>query len=82
MSWLPQEGSLSKSSPIVDVVTPRDFIWQWQARSWIRAVAVMELGYLTANRVEEIREMFRRVESDPDTRMITPGVLEIIATRL
>ena len=26
--------------------------------------------------------MFRRAESDPDTRMITPGVLKIVATRL
>ena len=30
MSWLPQEGfRLREVRPIVDVVGPRDFIWQW-----------------------------------------------------
>jgi SAM-dependent methyltransferase len=84
MSWLPQEGfAIQELRPIVDVISPRDFIWQWPSTFVdVGLSRLMELGYLTADRVKETREMFRNAESNRDTRMITPGVLEIIATRL
>jgi SAM-dependent methyltransferase len=84
MSWLPQEGfAIRELRPIVDVVGPRDFIWQWPSTFVDVGLArLTELGYLPPHRAGEIQEMFRRAESDPDTRMITPGVLEIVATRL
>jgi hypothetical protein len=83
MAWLPKEGfEIKELRPIVDVISPRDFIWQWPSSFLEIGVArLVSLGYLTAARAAEIREMFRRVEADPDARMITPGVLEIIATR-
>ena len=84
LSWLPQEGfAIREVRPIVDVVGPRDFVWQWPSTFVDVGLArLTELGYLPAGRAEEIRQIFRRVESDPDTRMVTPGVLEIVATRL
>jgi SAM-dependent methyltransferase len=84
MSWLPQEGfAIRELRPIVDVIGPRDFIWQWPSTFVDVGLArLTELGYLPPHRAREIQEMFRRAESDPDTRMITPGVLEIVATRL
>ncbi len=84
MSWLPQEGfAIKELRPIVDVVGPRDFVWQWPSTFVdVGLSRLTELGYLTPDRAEETRQMFRRLESNPDTRMITPGVLEILATRL
>jgi len=84
MSWLPQEGfAIRELRPIVDVISPRDFTWQWPSTFVDVGLArLTELGYLPPHRAREIQEMFRRAESDPDTRMITPGVLEIVATRL
>jgi SAM-dependent methyltransferase len=84
MSWLPQEGfAIRELRPIVDVVGPRDFIWQWPSTFVDVGLArLTDLGYLPPHRAREIQEMFRRAESDPNTRMITPGVLEIVATRL
>lgn len=84
MSWLPQQGfALRELRPIVDVVGPRDFIWQWPSTFVDVGLArLTDLGYLPPHRAREIQEMFRRAESDPNTRMITPGVLEIVATRL
>ncbi|HEY6090223.1 MAG TPA: class I SAM-dependent methyltransferase [Gemmatimonadaceae bacterium] len=84
LSWLPQEGfAIRELRPIVDVVGPGDFIWQWPSTFVDVGLArLAELGYLPAGRAEEIRQIFRRVESNADTRMVTPGVLEIVATRL
>ena len=84
MSWLPQEGfAIRELRPVVDVVGPHDFVWQWPSTFVdVGLSRLAELGYLTVDRTEEIRQMFARVEADPDTRMVTPGVLEILATRL
>ena len=84
MDWLPKEGfEIRELRPIVDIITPRDFIWQWPSSFLEVGMArLVTLGYLTEDKATETRDAFRRVEADPDTRMITPGVLEIIATRL
>jgi SAM-dependent methyltransferase len=83
MGWLPKEGfEIRELKPIVDIITPRDFIWQWPSSFLEVGVArLVKLGYLAEARAAEIRDTFRRIEQDPDTRMITPGVLEIIAVR-
>ncbi|HUQ99013.1 MAG TPA: methyltransferase domain-containing protein [Gemmatimonadaceae bacterium] len=83
MGWLPKEGfEIRELRPIVDIITPRDFIWQWPSSFLEIGIArLVSLGYLADERASQIRETFRRIEKDPDTRMITPGVLEIIATR-
>ncbi len=84
MSWLPLEGfAIRELRPIVDVVGPRDFVWQWPSTFVDVGLArLAELGYLTFDQAESTRQMFGRVASDPDTRMITPAVLEVLATRL
>jgi hypothetical protein len=40
-----------------------------------------DLGHLTPARADAIRGAFAASEARADTRMITPGVLEIIAVR-
>jgi SAM-dependent methyltransferase len=83
MGWLPKEGfEIKELRPIVDIITPRDFIWQWPSSFLeVGMERLVKLGYIPEARATEIRDTFRRIELDPDTRMITPGVLEIIATR-
>jgi hypothetical protein len=84
MSWLPQEGFVIKEvRPILDVVGPQDFAWQWLSTFVeIGLSRLTELGYLTFDKAEETKRIFRRVEADPKALMVTPGVLEIIATRV
>ncbi|MDQ6770700.1 MAG: class I SAM-dependent methyltransferase [Gemmatimonadota bacterium] len=84
MSWLPQEGfAIEQLRPIVDVVSPGDFVWQWPSTFVDVGVGrLTELGYFTAERAGEMRQMFRHAESNPLVRMVTPSVLEMVATRL
>ena len=84
MSWLPQEGfAIKQLQPIVDVVAPQDFAWQWLSTFVDGGLSrLLELGYLTRDQADETRQMFRGVEANRETRMVTPGVLEILATRL
>ena len=82
-TWLEELGFRVLSlRPIVDVVAPDDYIWQWPrsfGASGLRRMA--DLGELAPARAAEIAEGFARVERDPHVRMVTPAVLEIIAER-
>jgi SAM-dependent methyltransferase len=82
--WLEQAGCRVESlQPIVDIVPPTSYTWQWPAR-FIESglVRLVELGFLTADRSAAIAAAFAEAERDPRTRMITPGVLEVIARRV
>jgi SAM-dependent methyltransferase len=81
--WLHESGfRIESRRPLIAVVTPSDFIWQWP-RSFIASglQRLMELGHLGGQRAREIADAFEACERRPDTLMITPGVLEIIAVR-
>lgn len=82
--WLEQAGCRIESlQPIIDMVPPASYTWQWPARFIASGlVRLVELGYLTADRSAAISAAFARAEQEPQTRMITPGVLEIIARRV
>jgi hypothetical protein len=60
----PPEGfTIKELCPIVDVVGPRDFVWQWPShvRFDIGLVRLTELSYLTVARADEIpRELLSR----------------------
>lgn len=81
--WLEELGfELRSVRPIIDVLKRDDLKWEW-LRSFIdigrrRLVA---LGYLTAGDAVLIWEAFTEFEDAPASRMITPGVLEIVAAR-
>lgn len=81
--WLPDAGfRVTEVRPIVDVVTPRDFVWQWPATFFESGLArLVDLGYFDAGRAAEIRDAFRSAAARQGVRMITPAVLEIIAER-
>jgi SAM-dependent methyltransferase len=82
-AWLRESGfRIESRRPLIAVVTPSDFIWQWP-RSFLASglQRLIELGRLTGHRAQEIADAFDACERRPDTLMITPGVLEIIAVR-
>ncbi|HVF40601.1 MAG TPA: hypothetical protein VM939_11945, partial [Gemmatimonadaceae bacterium] len=81
LTWLPMEGfRIAEVRPHIDVVSPQDFIWQWPASFVETGLGrLVELGHLTAERAAAIIASLRQSAADPHARMITPGVLEIIA---
>jgi hypothetical protein len=81
--WLRESGFEVRSTrTIVDVITPRDFAWEWPV-SFVRSGVdrLQSLGYLTAGEGESVLRAFVTAERQPSTIMVTPGVLEIIAAR-
>jgi ubiquinone/menaquinone biosynthesis C-methylase UbiE len=84
ISWLPEEGfEIVELRPFVDVVSPVDAIWQWPS-SFVEVglTRLVELGHLDAKEANAARRAFADAESNPDSRLITPAVLEIIARRV
>jgi ubiquinone/menaquinone biosynthesis C-methylase UbiE len=68
--------------PIVDVVDPQNYVWQWPtafARDFHPKLVAD--GLVTLERAQEALADIARAEKDGGTRMITPMVLEIIARR-
>ena len=82
-SWLRELGfEIRGLRPIVDVVPPSSFVWQWP-RAFIEVglERFVELQRLSADRAREIWQSFLEREARPETLMLTPTVLEIIAAR-
>jgi hypothetical protein len=73
---------LGKVRPIVSAVQPGDAKWMW-LRTFLdtHRHRLVDLGCLAAHESEEIWTAFTQLESQPAARMVTPGVLEVIARR-
>lgn len=80
-TWMAECGfAIRELRPHVDVITPSDLLWQWPKSFIATGTARMaELGYLTGDEAAAVRETFVRSEADPQTRLVTPAVLEIVA---
>jgi SAM-dependent methyltransferase len=80
-AWLEEEGfRIASLRPMVHVITRDDALWQWPRTFLDTGLArLIDLGDLTADRAEAIRAEFAHREADPHTRMVTPGVMEIVA---
>jgi len=81
--WLEElELQLVHVRPIVNVVAPGSMLWSWLRRFIeVGRQQLVDLGYLQGARSEKIWDAFTAFESAPQNRMVTPGVLEIIARR-
>lgn len=68
--------------PIIDVVSPRNYVWRWAA-SFLHTYLdrMVDDGKAERAWAEEVRAAFTRAEADPDTMMVTPLVLEVIAEK-
>jgi SAM-dependent methyltransferase len=82
-AWLEElDLRVTAMQPIIDVISPDNFVWQWP-KSFVDVGLrrLVDLGEMTPERADEVRNDFVACESAPHARMITPGVLEIIATK-
>lgn len=82
--WLGELGFEIKSvRPLIEIIRPGDYFWQWpKAFVDVGVVRMQELGSLTSEEGEGVRKALADAERDPHSLMVTPGVLEIIATLL
>jgi SAM-dependent methyltransferase len=81
--WIEDAGlELETIRPIVDVVSPANFIWQW-GRAFVEVGLdrLVATGALTADQGREMWREFLEREASPGSRMTTPIVLEIVARR-
>lgn len=81
--WLEELGfDLRSLTPIMDVVTPANFVWQWPRTFMdVGLKRLVDLGDLTGDQARAITRAFETAEATPGTRMVTPAVIEIIAVR-
>ena len=81
--WLEELGFEIKTlRPIVDVIRPSDFTWEWpKAFIDVGVRRLVDLGHMTEGRAQAIKAALASAETTPHAIMITPAVLEIIAIR-
>lgn len=74
--------SIRHATPILFCVRPRDYVWQWPATFFeIGLARLLELNRVGSDWASSVRGAFRAAEAEPNTWMLTPMVLEIIAER-
>jgi SAM-dependent methyltransferase len=81
--FLEEEGfTIRELRPIIDVIAPGNGVWEWPRTFFhVGLDRLVQLGRLDAARADGVREQFAAAEAAPHTRMTTPAVMEIIATR-
>ncbi len=83
LMWCQELGlQIESVRPIIHVVTPKSYIWQWP-KSFVEVSPwrLADLGFMTTEEVEDLQREFAAFEADGHTRIITPAVLEIIARK-
>jgi SAM-dependent methyltransferase len=78
------EGFLLRSvRPLVFTTTPSEMTWHWPAAFVAtNAIRLRELGRVSAEWVSTVIRELEAAEADPDSVMVTPMVLEVIADRV
>ena len=81
--WLLDAGFEVRSlRPLVEVVRPQDFFWQWpNAFVEVGLQRLVDLGTVDAARAEGVRRAYRESQSTPGAFQVTPTVLEVIAVK-
>lgn len=81
--WLEDDGfDIVELRPIIDVVSPTDFAWQWPHSFMETGVErQVKLGAISEQRGKEIVDAYEKAIAEPHVRMVTPALLEIIARR-
>jgi len=74
--------TIRHAAPIIFCARPQDYVWKWPAAFLESGLnRLLELKRVDAAWVESVRREFRVAEADPNTLMLTPMVLELIAQR-
>jgi SAM-dependent methyltransferase len=81
--WLEELGfAIESTTPIIDAITPTNPIWKWPASFMdVGLRRLIDLGAVNASRGAAMQAELTRIANDPEARMITPGVLEIVARK-
>jgi SAM-dependent methyltransferase len=81
--WLEDLGfTIESTTPLIDVISPRDYMWRWPASFMDTGLRrLVELGAVTEERGRELARALHDIANDPKMRMITPGVLEVVARK-
>jgi len=82
--YLAANGFVIRSAiPRIYCVRPKDYMWQWPASFIpIGLDRLRELGRIDAEFAAQVKEDFAETARNPEARMITPLVLEIIAEKV
>src|SRR5262249_11482045 len=82
-SWLDALGfEIESMTPIVCAITPRDAMWRWPGSFMeVGLQRFVDIGAIDAQRASEMERELHVVLNDQAVRMITPGVLEVIARK-
>jgi hypothetical protein len=81
---LGENGFIIRSArPHIFCLRPSDYMWQWPV-TFIETYLerLIEMGRIDYKFAEEVRIALRTAEKDPNARMLTPLVLEIVAEKL
>jgi len=83
-SYLARNGFTVRSAlPLIYCVGPRDYMWQWPASFiGIGLARLQELGRIDAAFAHKVVEEVDAVGRNPEARLITPLVLEIVAEKI
>ncbi len=66
--------------PIVEVITPSSFIWEWP-KTFVEAglARMVDLGSMTSDQAKQMRDDFANRSAAEHTLLITPAVMEVVA---
>src|ERR1041385_1241903 len=81
---LGENGFVIRSArPHIFCLRPSDYMWEWPA-TFIETYLerLIEMGRIDQKFAEQVRSALANAEQNPNARMLTPLVLEIIAERL
>ncbi len=84
LPWLLADAGFTvrSAAPKVFCVTPRDHRWRWPASFiTLNLKRLVELGRVDAEWARVVEDEFAAAERAPETLMVTPMVLEVIAAQ-
>jgi SAM-dependent methyltransferase len=82
--WLREAGcEIIEIRTIVDIVTRDNSVWRWPVTYMRSALErLVEFNALEAGKARDLSEVLEGYEREPNSFMVTPGVVEIIARRM
>jgi SAM-dependent methyltransferase len=82
-SFLSASGmELVEIRPMIQVIEPADLMWEWpQSFTRVNAQRLREIGLIDAAEEKRLAGVIEEAGADPERRMVTPFVFEVIATR-
>lgn len=81
--WLEElDFEIESVKPLIFVITPRDYMWQWPTSFMdVGLKRLVDTGAIDAVRGRELAVEMQTITTSERMRMITPGVVEVIARK-